>query len=175
MVGKEPGVKWSDQTEKRPSGLKCARCVPMRAFHFVRRVLSIGNLWTEIPANISENYCILAQHNVRHAFTRYISRAFLHLIKPVIRKFKTSCHRISKESVITHDASLVFITIRSPKIWHVKMNLILNKSLNNGTLSCFKRSLAPCKTRGMKIQKFLLRNHQKNWLSHMTHPSSELT
>ena len=82
MVGKEPffslltapstwtdrsnesGVKWSEQTAKRPSGLKCARCVPTKAFHFARRVLSIGDLWTEIPAVISENYCILAQHNV---------------------------------------------------------------------------------------------------------------
>ena len=46
---------------------ECARCVPMRAFHFARRVLSIGDLWTEIPADISENYCILAQHNAAKA------------------------------------------------------------------------------------------------------------
>ena len=74
MVGKEPffslltaastwtdlsnksGKKWSEQTAKRPSGLKCAQCVPTKAFHFARRVLSIGDLhvWTEIPADISE-------------------------------------------------------------------------------------------------------------------------
>jgi hypothetical protein len=28
--------------------------VPTKAFHFARRVLSIGDLWTEIPADILE-------------------------------------------------------------------------------------------------------------------------
>lgn len=53
-LSKESGEKWSEQTAKRPSGLKCARCVPTKAFHFARRVLSIGDLWTEIPADILE-------------------------------------------------------------------------------------------------------------------------
>lgn len=53
-LSKESGKKWSEQTAKRPSGLKCARCVPTKAFHFARRVLLIGDLWTEIPADILE-------------------------------------------------------------------------------------------------------------------------
>ena len=53
-LSNESGEKWSEQTTKRPSGLKWARCVPTKAFHFARRVLSIGDLWTEIPADISE-------------------------------------------------------------------------------------------------------------------------
>ena len=53
-LSKESGEKWSEQTAKRPSGLKCARCVPTKAFHFARRVLLIGDLWTEIPADILE-------------------------------------------------------------------------------------------------------------------------
>ena len=31
-LSKESGEKWSEQTAKRPSGLKCARCVPTKAF-----------------------------------------------------------------------------------------------------------------------------------------------
>ena len=52
-LSKESGEKWSEQTAKRPSGLKCAWCVPTKAFHFARRVLLIGDLWTitEIPAD----------------------------------------------------------------------------------------------------------------------------
>ena len=53
-LSKESGEKWSEQRAKRPSGLKWARCVPTKAFHFARRVLSIGDLCTEIPADISE-------------------------------------------------------------------------------------------------------------------------
>ena len=52
-LSKESGEKWSEQTAKRPSGLKCARWVPTKAFHLARRVLSIGDLWREIPADIS--------------------------------------------------------------------------------------------------------------------------
>lgn len=47
-LSKESGKKWSEQTAKRPSGLKCARCVPTKAFHFARRVLLIGDLWTRL-------------------------------------------------------------------------------------------------------------------------------
>ena len=36
-------------------------------------------------------------------------------------------------------------------VWRVKMNFVSNESLNNGTLSRFKRSLTPCRTRDMKI------------------------
>lgn len=53
-LSKESSEKWSEQTAKRPSGLKCARCVSTKAFHFARYVLSIGDLWMEIPADISE-------------------------------------------------------------------------------------------------------------------------
>lgn len=51
-LSKESGEKWSEQTAKRPSGLKCARWVQTKAFHFARRLLSIGDLWTEIPADM---------------------------------------------------------------------------------------------------------------------------
>ena len=34
-------------------------------------------------------------------------------------------------------------------VWNVKMNFVSNKSLNDGTLSHFKRSLMPCRTRDM--------------------------
>ena len=53
-LSKKSGEKWSEQTAKRPSGLKCSRCVPTKAFHFARKVLLIGDLWTEIPADLLE-------------------------------------------------------------------------------------------------------------------------
>ena len=53
--------------------------------------------------------------------------------------------------------------------------LVSNKSLNGGTLSRFKRSFTPCRTRDMKIQNFPSRNHQKNLLSHMTHSPSDFS
>lgn len=42
-LSKECSEKWSEQTAKRPSGLKCPRRVPTEAFHFARKVLSIGD------------------------------------------------------------------------------------------------------------------------------------
>ena len=45
-LSKESGEKWSEQTAKRPSGLKCARCVPTKAFcakSLVDRRLMDGN------------------------------------------------------------------------------------------------------------------------------------
>ena len=56
-------------------------------------------------------------------------------------------------------------------VWRVKLNFILNKSLNNGTFSRFKRFLTPYRTRDMIIQNFPSRNRQ----SHMTHRLSLLT
>ena len=53
-LSKESGKKWFEQTTKRPSGLKCAQCVPTKPFHFARRVLLIGDFWTKLPADISE-------------------------------------------------------------------------------------------------------------------------
>ena len=60
-LSKESGVKWSDQTAKQPSGLKCALCVPTKAFHFER---NSGRYIRNITASL---------HNTtsrRHAFTR---------------------------------------------------------------------------------------------------------
>ena len=49
----------------------------------------------------------------------------------------------SKELIIiTHEASLANARL----VWHVKMNFISNKSLNNGTFSCVKRFITPYRT-----------------------------
>ena len=57
---------------------------------------------------------------------------------------------------------------QAPLVWHVKMNFISNKSLNNGKFSRFKRFLTSYRTKDMKIKNFPLRNCPKNRLSHMT-------
>ena len=62
-LSNESGEKWSEQTAKRPSGLKCARCVRTEAFHFARRVLSIGDGRKFRPI-YQKHYCILARHNI---------------------------------------------------------------------------------------------------------------
>ena len=92
-----------------------------------------------------------------------ISSAFIPYNRVLVKKnLNFPVAKSSKESVITHDAWLAFIYLtynslaKARLVWHVRMNFISNKNLNNGTFSCFKRFLTPYRTRDMKtkIQNF---------------------
>ena len=83
--------------------------------------------------------------------------------------------KLSKESVITHDASLIIITISLAKtlhVWRVKMNFISNKSVNEGTLSQFKHSLTPCKNQRYENSKLPLEKSSNE--SVITHDASPI-
>ena len=71
----ESGEKWSEQTAKRPSGLKCAQCVPMKAFHFAQRVsTAYGRKFRPI---YQKHYCILAHHNIAKDGEQFFQILFL--------------------------------------------------------------------------------------------------